>query len=134
MAEKKKRLSPPIVFIPSPKSNYPQCLVVPVATGTVSVGNVLSTTVGTWTNSPVTYYYQWQRNNIDIPGAIYPNYTVVNADLTAHIHCLVTAWNNSGVGYAYSNDLAAGGGGGSIGQLFFNLPAQSGLLVLLEDI
>jgi hypothetical protein len=120
--------------IPSASGPKPVCLIVPAATGTLTLGNVLSTDNGTWLNNPGTFYYQWQRNGVDIFGGIYPTYTVVNADLGNTIHCLVTAWNQYGSAAAYSNDLTGGGGGGTLGRLTFNVAVQSGELILIEDI
>jgi hypothetical protein len=120
--------------IPTPQGARPVCTIVPAATGTVDLGNTLTTDNGTWLNSPGTFYYQWQRNGTDIPGAVSPAYTVINADLGATIHCLVTAWNVYGAGYAYSNDLIGSLPGGTLGELKFNIALMSGELILLEDI
>ena len=83
--------------------NPPSVLVAPVASGTVEIGQTLSTTDGSWTNSPTSYSYQWQRDGVDISGETSATYTVVAADIgpgTAGIGtgitCLVTANNAAG--------------------------------------
>ena len=57
--------------------------VAPVASGTKLLGNALTRTQGTWTNSnvTVTYTYQWQYcpagiNCVDIPSATGTSYTI----------------------------------------------------------
>jgi hypothetical protein len=116
----KKRANP----IPAPRGNPPVNTVAPVASGTVSLGQTLSVTTGTWTNSPLTYNYQWQRNGVDILGAAASSYVVVNADLGATIRCSVTAWNNDGPGNAYSNSLTLPA---------TSLSALSGTFILAES-
>lgn len=56
-------------------ASAPVNTVLPVISGTPVPGNVLSTTTGTWTNSPTGYTYQWQVETapgsgvyVDIPG------------------------------------------------------------------
>jgi len=83
--------------------------VAPAVTGTTTVGQTLSTTDGSWTNSPSSYTYQWQRDALgngvysNIGGATSNTYTLVDADDTCHVRCVVTATNGSGSGVANSN-------------------------------
>jgi hypothetical protein len=86
----------------------------PTVSGTATHGNSLNATTGTWTNSPSSYSYQWQRcstsavtdNNstnvggsvqvcTDIPGATSANYTLQNADIGDVVQARVTATNAS---------------------------------------
>lgn len=68
--------------------------VAPVASGTAIVGQTLSVTDGTWTGTaPITYTYQWKRNNVDIGGATNATYVLQAADLGKSIKCTVTASN-----------------------------------------
>jgi hypothetical protein len=62
----------------------------------IVLGTVLNVTNGTWTNSPTSYSYQWQRNGVNISGAAGSSYTVVSADSDAMLGCIVTATNASG--------------------------------------
>lgn len=64
-----------------------------------TVGEVLTTTNGTWTNSPTSFAYQWQDCNGDcssIVGATLTSYTVQSADLGDTIDVVVTASNAAG--------------------------------------
>lgn len=77
-------LSKPILSV------APEISVSPDAT----VGNVFSSTAGTWTGTtPITISYQWQRNGADIAGATSSTYTGVLADADAMLSCLVSATN-----------------------------------------
>jgi surface protein len=76
--------------------------VLPNVTGSAVVGNVLSTTNGTWTNSPTSYAYQWKRGATNI-GTNANTYTLVNADAGQSITCVVTATNAGGSTPATSN-------------------------------
>jgi surface protein len=76
--------------------------VLPNVTGSAVVGNVLSTTNGTWTNSPTSYAYQWKRGATNI-GTNANAYTLVNADAGQSITCVVTATNAGGSTPATSN-------------------------------
>lgn len=82
--------------------------VAPVVTGTGYVGYTLSTTDGTWTDSP-TFTYQWQRflsgawNNIS--GATSSTYVVTIADEGNPVRCVVIATSTTGVTLAGSNAI-----------------------------
>ena len=78
--------------------------VLPNVTGTAVVGNALTTTNGTWTNSPTSYAYQWKRGATNI-GTNANSYTLVNADAGQSITCVVTATNAVGSANATSNIL-----------------------------
>lgn len=76
--------------------NYtPANTVAPSVTGTAVVGQTLTTTNGTWTNSPTSYTYQWYRGATLITGATSSSYTLVQADAgnASNIKCTVTASN-----------------------------------------
>jgi hypothetical protein len=76
----------------------------PVISGTPSVGSVLTTTDGTWTNSPTSFSYQWKRGATNI-GIVDNTYTLVQADAAHNITCVVTAINAGGSANATSNSL-----------------------------
>lgn len=78
--------------------------VVPAVTGTATLGNVLSTTNGTWTNMGgylPTFTYQWMRDNAGvipyapISGAAASTYTLAADDNACHVLCVVTAHNTN---------------------------------------
>lgn len=81
----------------------------PVASGTGTVGQTLSCTAGTWTNSPTGYGYQWLRGGANIAGANAASYTLVVADAAQNISCSVTASNPAGSASATSNAIAVAG-------------------------
>lgn len=90
----------------------PANTVAPVASGTPNTGEVLSCTTGTWTGYPdPTYTYQWQRSAdgatgwAAIAGATGSTYTVVEADETQYLRCVVTGTNAVGSAAANSNNL-----------------------------
>ena len=82
----------------------------PVVSGTDAVGHQLSTTNGTWTDSPASFQYQWLRcsstgsNCVDITNATSSQYTLVVADGGHEIRSGVLASNGAGPanGYALS--------------------------------
>ena len=85
----------------------PLNLTSPVASGTAQVGQTLSTTDGTWQGiATITFAYQWRRDAVNISGATSSTYTLVAADYTTDIDCVVTATNGLGSASADSNDIA----------------------------
>ena len=76
--------------------------VAPVISGGNYVGDVLTTTDGTWTGSPTSYSYQWKRGATNI-GTNANTYTLVSADANTNITCVVTATNAIGSTNATSN-------------------------------
>lgn len=82
--------------------------VAPVASGVVRIGELLSTTDGTWTGTPTpTYAYQWTRDGAPIGSATSSTYTVVAADIACEIACEVTATNSAGSAMEPSSTLAS---------------------------
>lgn len=88
--------------------------VLPVISGTATVGQTLSTTTGTWTGSaPITYAYQWKRAGVAIGSAIASTYVLQVADIATLITVTVTATNSRGSASATSaaaGPIAAVGG------------------------
>ena len=78
----------------------------PVISGTTTINSVLTSTNGTWTNSPTSYAYQWKRGATNI-GTNANTYTLVAFDSTADITCVVTATNAGGSTPATSNTITA---------------------------
>lgn len=84
----------------------PSNTVAPVISGTAVVGQTLSSTTGTWIGTPIpTYTYQWYRGANPISGATSSTYTLVQADATFSVTCVVTATNPAGIASATSNAL-----------------------------
>jgi hypothetical protein len=67
-------------------------------TATQVNGAVLTTTNGSWTNSPTSYVRAWQRDGVVIPGQTALTYTTVAADATHQVRCQVYGVNAGGNG------------------------------------
>ncbi len=84
------------VVLPSPPSNT----ALPTVSGTAQQGDVLKASTGSWTGSPSSFAYQWQRcaNGAcsNISGATSSSYTVQVADIGDTIEVIVTARNAGG--------------------------------------
>lgn len=99
------RSAPTAVVTASPA---PQNTARPTITGEARVGQELTASDGTWTNSPTGYTYQWQRCDIDaticlaVAGATGKTYGVRAADVGYRLRVTVTARNASGSGAATS--------------------------------
>jgi hypothetical protein len=73
--------------------------VLPVISGSATVGGTLNTTNGTWSdadNDSLSYSYQWRANGIDIAGATNASYTLTSAEAHATISVQVTASDGNG--------------------------------------
>lgn len=87
----------------------PTNTVPPAVTGTLTQGQLLSCTTGTWTDSPTGYTYQWKRADLgtNIGGATASTYTLVAGDVGHTIKCTVTATNATGSTNQDSNTTGA---------------------------
>lgn len=92
--------------------------VAPAITGTAEVGETLTCSAGTWTGTgTITYAYQWRRNGSNIAAATANTYTLVSADDSTTVDCVVTATDDegstgataTGVSVTYAAPVAAGG-------------------------
>ena len=85
----------------------------PTISGTAKEGQTLTEAHGTWTNSPSSYAYQWQRcdstgaNCVAISGATAQTYALVAADVGHAIRVQETASNTGGPGPAASSSATA---------------------------
>lgn len=77
----------------------------PVISGVLELGEILTSTNGTWTNSPNIFAYQWFRNGIEILGATSSTYALSSSDQEKNITLVVYA-SNGLVGSQVSNTLA----------------------------
>jgi hypothetical protein len=84
----------------------------PTITGTATVGQTLTATNGTWTNSPTSYDYQWLRCNasgsscVNAPNGAQKTYTLVGGDRGHMMRVKVTATNADGSASAQSDPTA----------------------------
>lgn len=78
----------------------------PVISGIGTVGQVLTSTTGTWTGgAPITYSYQWSADGENI-GADQNTYTILIGDLGKDIMCTVTATDANGLRPRRSNIIS----------------------------
>ena len=81
-----------------PTPALPQDQTAPLISGVPKAGNVLSCSSGSWTGSPTSYQYQWNRNSSPLAGAMFQTYTVQTSDQRTTLSCTVTADNVWGGG------------------------------------
>src|SRR5579871_2232544 len=80
----------------------------PTITGTISEGNSLTASNGSWSNSPTSFAYQWRQCDAsgngcsDITGATKNTYTLTSADADHTLRVVVTASNSDGQSSATS--------------------------------
>jgi hypothetical protein len=86
-----------------PGVDLPTNLAAPVITGAAGVGQLLSTSNGTWAGTPTSYAYRWQRcvpgqdsRCTDIAGATAATYRLETADASLVVRSEVTALNAAG--------------------------------------
>ncbi len=73
--------------------------VVPQITGSAVKDGTLSCSTGTWTNTPLSYAYQWIDSvSGNIGGATSATYIAASGNLGHSLTCRVTATNGSGAG------------------------------------
>ena len=91
----------------------PVSTALPTITGTPQVGQVLTATDGTWSNSPTAFAYQWLRCNADGNGcksvdkATLKTYTLTKGDARHAMRISVTATNAEGSTPAQSAQTTA---------------------------
>lgn len=89
-----------------PVIGIPDNTVLPLVTGTPTVGELLSVSDGTWTGGgTIVYTYQWTADDVDISGATNNTYTLTAAEVDAIVACDVTATNEAGATDAESSSV-----------------------------
>ena len=76
-------------------TTYPVLLQFPVVSGTAQVGQVLTSTTGTWTGA-TSFTYQWSGNKVWIPGATAATYVPVSSDVGHTLNSIVIATGSPG--------------------------------------
>lgn len=77
----------------------PAIFIPPVIAGDTSTCSDLYCEVGTWTNDPTSYSFQWYRNSVPmeaIEGATGQTYRITNSDIGYSLECRVVASNAYG--------------------------------------
>lgn len=98
---------------PPPTGAAPQVTTPPAIAGTAMVGDTLTSSQGTWTNSPTSYSTAWQRCDSSggscspIPGATSATYAPASGDVGSTLRASVTASNRYGSTVAQSAATAA---------------------------
>ena len=101
-----------MIVAPAPAPQAPKISVRPTVSGNPEPGATLTSTTGTWKNSPKWYAFQWRRCNhagggcVNIDGATSSKYTVAAADTGRTLRVVVAAANDSGVSYARTDETA----------------------------
>ncbi len=111
----------------------------PMISGNPQVGSTLSSTTGTWSNSPTSYGYQWRdcdssgASCSNIGGANGSSYVLAASDVSHTVDVVVTATNAGGSGSASSAATAVvsqsgggGGGGGGGGSSLYVAQSSAG--------
>lgn len=118
--------SPGVGPVTAPPPAAPDNTAAPTVSGTATQGSMLTTSNGSWSNSPTRFTYAWQDCNAsgascsDISGATASSYTLVASDVGHTVQSVVTASNAGGSSSASSDPTstiaaASTGGGGSGG-------------------
>src|SRR5881398_1824483 len=90
------------IFVATASAAAPSNTAAPTISGTARAGQTLTASNGTWSNSPTSFSYQWQRCNIDgsgcadIAAATKEMYALVAADVDHRVRVQVTATNADG--------------------------------------
>jgi hypothetical protein len=95
---------------PGTVETAPANTMAPAISGTALVGQTLTCSQGSWSASPAPgYAFRWQRNTgggfANITGATASTHTLVAADETHDLRCVVTATNSQGSASANSNTV-----------------------------
>jgi subtilisin family serine protease len=100
-------------YVPSAPGNPPVNTTLPTISGTAQTGQTLSAGSGTWSESPSSYAYQWQRCNSSgasctaIAAATAQSYTVASADVGSTLRVALTASNSAGASAPASSTQTA---------------------------
>ncbi|MGH2873895.1 MAG: beta strand repeat-containing protein [Solirubrobacteraceae bacterium] len=107
----------------------PQNTAAPQVSGSTTVGSTLTCSTGSWTNSPTSFAYQWNRNGTAISGAASATYTVATADGGTTLTCTVTASGAAplagGNGFTAVSDPANKAVDARVGSSFTSTPGSA---------
>ena len=84
----------------------PSNTVQPTATGSTRPDDEVEADNGDWDGTaPLTYTYQWQLDDVDIPGATAATLLLLLAWVGSTVRCVVTCTNDYGSSFAYSTSI-----------------------------
>jgi len=92
-----------------PVGDPPINTVRPDITGIPQVGEILTCSTGTWSNTPTAYAYQWFQEGTPLVGETASTHTVTVGDDKNVLTCRVVATNAAGGAQAFSNAVFIGG-------------------------
>jgi len=104
--------SAPTAIVSAPAANAPVNTALPAISGTVSVGSTLTSSTGTWSNSPTSFAYAWNRCDqlgnscAVVTGATGQTYVLQQVDVGTTLRVMVTATNAGGSASATSAQTA----------------------------
>lgn len=79
-----------------PTVSVPVLTAVPTISGSPQQGQPASSSTGSWSNTPTSFTYTWQRDGSNIPAATSSTYTLLSDDAGHSITCTVVAINGLG--------------------------------------
>ena len=97
------------VVVAAPAPSAPTNTAAPAVSGTAQQGRTLSTTTGSWSNSPASYTYAWDNCDtsgnscVPIGGATSSTYTLGSGDVGHTMRSVVKAANSAGTGTSQSS-------------------------------
>jgi subtilisin family serine protease/fibronectin type 3 domain-containing protein len=100
-------------YTPAPAGSAPVNTAVPTITGTANTEQTLTASTGSWTESPTSYAYQWQRcdstgaNCTAVEGATTSTYVIKSTDVGSTLRVAVTASNSAGKSAPASSEHTA---------------------------
>ncbi len=100
-------------YTPAAPSSPPSNTALPTISGTAQTGQTLTASTGSWTESPTSYAYQWERcdstgaNCANVSGATSSTYLLGSADVGYTIRVAVTATNSVGASAPATSNATA---------------------------
>jgi hypothetical protein len=82
----------------------------PAITGTPTVGQPLTCSLGVWHNSTPRFAIQWLRDDRPIANAVYPGHIVRGAEAGHRLTCAITAINDAGRATSVTDPVTIGRG------------------------
>jgi thermitase len=117
---------------PPPPPAPPALVTAPSISGAAQTGQTLTTGTGSWSGSPTSYAYKWQRcdgagaNCTDVPGAATSTYSPASSDVGYSMRAVVTATNSGGSASASSAPTAVVTAGSTTNTFSGSLTKNSG--------